>query len=156
MPTSRLWLNGCWRIKLPEFDAIVLLHPCKTAVRVFSPVSYERLPLLSFIALLVSLLLSNGVVYAVPAAPDATRRVELIRMVRNDCGSCHGMQLAGGLGLPLTPEALREKPDSALVATILYGRPGTPMPPWQGFMSEPEAEWIVENLKLGFPNVKSH
>ncbi|OIR03241.1 hypothetical protein GALL_147610 [mine drainage metagenome] len=155
MPTSRLWLNGSWRIKLPEFDAIVVLHPWEVAVRVLGALCGRRLQL-SLIGLLVSPLLFNGVACAAPATPDASRRVELIRMVRNDCGSCHGIRLTGGLGLSLTPDALREKPDSALVATILYGRPGTPMPPWQGFMSEPEAEWIVENLKLGFPNVESH
>jgi|WetSurMetagenome_2_1015567.scaffolds.fasta_scaffold01068_7 cytochrome c55X len=157
MPTSRLWLNGCWRIKSPEFDAIVVPPPWETAVSLLSPFSYERNRLLILIALLASfVLLSNSVVYAAPAMPNAARRAELIRMVRNDCGSCHGIRLTGGLGLSLTAEALREKPDSTLVATILYGRPGTPMPPWQGFMSESEAEWIVENLKLGFPNVKSH
>ncbi|MCX7194042.1 MAG: cytochrome c [Proteobacteria bacterium] len=90
------------------------------------------------------------------AAPDAARRAELIRMVRNDCGSCHGLQLTGGLGLPLTPEALREKPDDSLVATILYGRPDTPMPPWQAFLSEAEAGWIVAKLKQGFPDVSPH
>lgn len=156
MPTSRPWLNGCWRIKLPEFDAVAALHPWKTAVRVLRLALYGRTLQLSLIGLLVSLLFSNGVACAAPATPSAARRVELIRMVRNDCGSCHGIRLTGGLGFSLTPDALREKPDSALVATILYGRPGTPMPPWQAFMSEPEAEWIVDNLKLGFPNVESH
>jgi cytochrome c55X len=110
----------------------------------------------SFGLALGSLLFSAGVACAASAAPDAARRTELIRMVRNDCGSCHGMQLTGGLGLPLTPDALRQKPDSGLAATILYGRPGTPMPPWQPFLSEAEAEWIVENLKQGFPNVNPH
>lgn len=102
------------------------------------------------------MLLVVGAASAAPAEPGAARRNELVRLVRNDCGSCHGMQLTGGLGLPLTPEALREKPDSGLVSTILYGRPGTPMPPWQSFLSEAEAEWIVENLKHGFPDVKPH
>jgi cytochrome c55X len=135
---------------LPEFDAIA-------ARAVLRQISDRQSWQLFFFGLLLSLLLfSSKVVYAAPATPDAARRAELIRMVRNDCGSCHGMQLTGGLGLPLTPEALREKPDSALVASILYGRPGTPMPPWQAFMNESEAEWIVENLKQGFPDVKSH
>jgi cytochrome c55X len=101
-----------------------------------------------------SLFFSAGAACADPATPDTARRNELIRMVRNDCGSCHGMRLTGGLGLPLTPESLRGKPDSGLVASILYGRPGTPMPPWQAFLSEAEAAWIVENLKQGFPDVK--
>ena len=98
-------------------------------------------------------MLFAGVVSTASAAPDTVRRTELVRLVRNDCGSCHGMQLTGGLGLPLTPGALRQKPDSGLVATILNGRPGTPMPPWRAFLSVTEAEWIVENLKQGFPDV---
>lgn len=112
---------------------------------------FQTSQLIIFRLLPVCLLFYAGSIYA---APDAARQAELVRMVRNDCGSCHGLQLTGGLGLPLTPDALREKPDSDLVACILYGRTGTPMPPWQAFMSEAEAKWIVENLKQGFPNVK--
>lgn len=80
------------------------------------------------------------------------RQTEIIRLVRQDCGSCHGMQLTGGLGPALTPEALKSKPAAALVSTILQGRPGTPMPPWKNFLSESEAIWIVDNLQNGFPN----
>jgi cytochrome c55X len=81
----------------------------------------------------------------------AGRRQELIRMVRQDCGSCHGMTLKGGLGPPLTPEALRDKPAESLTATILYGRPGTPMPPWVRFLDTGEARWIVGQLLRSFP-----
>jgi cytochrome c55X len=80
------------------------------------------------------------------------RKGELIRLVRQDCGSCHGMRLTGGLGPALTPEALKDKPAAALVSTILYGRPGTPMPPWKNFLSESEAVWIVDGLQKGFPD----
>lgn len=79
------------------------------------------------------------------------READLIRMVRQDCGSCHGMRLTGGLGLPLTPEALRDKPIESLVATVYSGRPGTAMPPWKSIISEQEAEWIVRRLIEGFP-----
>ncbi len=84
-------------------------------------------------------------------SPERTR--ELVRMVRQDCGSCHGMTLNGGLGPALTVEALKERdiPKEALVATIVGGRPGTPMPPWHRFLSEIEAEWIVGRLLEGFP-----
>jgi len=82
------------------------------------------------------------------------RQNELIRLVRQDCGSCHGMQLTGGLGPALTPEALKDRPAPALVSTILHGRPGTPMPPWNHFVSESEAAWIVDRLQKGFPNVR--
>lgn len=86
---------------------------------------------------------------AVAAAPD-----DLVRMVRQDCGSCHGMTLQGGLGTPLTPAALRDKPTESLVATIVYGRPGTAMPAWKGILSEADARWIVTRLMEGFPEEK--
>ena len=89
---------------------------------------------------------------ALAAEPDAVRQKELVRLVRQDCGSCHGMTLKGGLGPALLPVDLHDKPVEGLVATIYYGRPGTPMPPWKQFMSEAEAGWIVEKLISGFPN----
>lgn len=88
---------------------------------------------------------------AVAADPSPERARELVRMVRQDCGSCHGLTLKGGLGPPLLPETLREKPVDSLRYTVLLGRPGTPMPPWQAFMNEAEADWIVRQLMQGFP-----
>ncbi|WP_265950379.1 c-type cytochrome [Dechloromonas sp. A34] len=88
---------------------------------------------------------------ALAAEPDAARQQELVRLVRQDCGSCHGMTLQGGLGPALLPANLRDKPAEGLMATIVYGRPGTPMPPWQQFISEAEASWIVEKLMTEFP-----
>ena len=101
---------------------------------------------MKFVAALV-LITSPGLVLA--ADPPEARQKELSHLVRQDCGSCHGMSLAGGLGLPLRPETLRDKPKESLVATILYGRPGTAMPPWNPFLTEAEAEWIVEMLVKG-------
>ena len=74
-----------------------------------------------------------------------------VRMVRQDCGSCHGMRLTGGLGPALTREALAEFPLDSLAAVIFHGRPGTPMPPWKAMLSEPEARWIALRLQQGFP-----
>lgn len=85
-------------------------------------------------------------------SPGLQRQDEIVRLVRQDCGSCHGMTLAGGLGPALLPDLLRDKPPESLVATILYGRPGTPMPPWSDFLTENEAKWIVEKLLKGFPD----
>lgn len=85
------------------------------------------------------------------AAPTPERQKEIVHLVRQDCGSCHGMTFGGGLGPPLKPEVLRGKPVESLVATIYGGRPGTPMPPWHRFLSESEAEWVVERLLQGFP-----
>ena len=59
------------------------------------------------------------------------------------------MRLTGGLGPPLTPQALRDKPADSLGATIVTGRVGTAMPPWRPFLSEAEAVWLVERLQQG-------
>ncbi len=88
---------------------------------------------------------------ALAAEPDVARQKQLVHLVRQDCGSCHGMTLNGGLGPALLPETLKDKPPEGLVATIYYGRPGTPMPPWKQFMSEDEAAWIVDKLMTEFP-----
>ena len=88
---------------------------------------------------------------ALAAEPARERQQELVRLVRQDCGSCHGMTLQGGLGPALLPENLKDKPGDGLAATIYYGRPGTPMPPWRQFLSEAEAAWIVDKLKSEFP-----
>ncbi len=90
--------------------------------------------------------------HAAGAGPDDARQRELVHIVRQDCGSCHGLTLAGGLGPALTPATLRDKPVEGLVATIVGGRPGTPMPPFRGIVSEDEAQWIVERLIEGFPS----
>lgn len=87
-----------------------------------------------------------------PATMGAARRGELVKLVRQDCGSCHGLTLKGGLGPALLPDALKDKPADYLKAVILQGRPGTAMPPWQRFLSEAEAQWIVFNLQKGFPS----
>ena len=84
-------------------------------------------------------------------APSAQRQHELVRMVRQDCGSCHGLRLTGGLGPALTPEALAGKPLDSMVATIYGGRPGTPMAPWKAMLSEADALWIAQQLFAGFP-----
>jgi cytochrome c55X len=102
-------------------------------------------------ALLLLAVAAPGVV-AQPAAPDAARRAELVRIVRQDCGSCHGLRLTGGLGPALTREALADKPVDAMAATIFHGRPGTPMPPWRALLSPADAAWIARQLALGFPD----
>jgi len=48
-------------------------------------------------------------------------------------------------------QALADRPAEGLVATIIGGRPGTPMPPFHTILSEPEAVWIVDLLLRGFP-----
>ena len=104
--------------------------------------------MIRFVALLL-LLLAPAAVPAADPAPERAR--DLVRMVRQDCGSCHGLRLTGGLGPALLPETLRDKAVDSLRYTVLLGRPGTPMPPWNAFMSEAEADWIVRQLMQGFP-----
>jgi len=87
----------------------------------------------------------------VVAQPPAPRRAELVELVRQDCGACHGLTLKGGLGPSLEPAALAGKDSQALSFVVLHGRRGTPMPPWRQFLSEDEARWIVEALKQGLP-----
>ena len=79
--------------------------------------------------------------------PSPDRQSELRNMLKHDCGACHGLTLKGGLGPALLPEALAGKPDDFLISTILDGRKGTAMPPWQPFISHDEAAWLVEVLR---------
>lgn len=85
------------------------------------------------------------------AGVGAARRIELVTLVRQDCGSCHGLTLQGGLGPALLPETLEGKPPDHLKFVILQGRPGTAMPPWRRFLSDSDADWIVLKLRKGFP-----
>lgn len=77
------------------------------------------------------------------------RKAEILHLLKHDCGSCHGMRLKGGLGPALVPERLKPFTVEALAATILHGRPGTPMPPWKPFLTEQEALWLAGLLKKG-------
>lgn len=79
------------------------------------------------------------------------RQAELVHLVRQDCGSCHGMTLKGGLGRSLLPADLADREIAALASIIEDGLPGTPMPPWRGLITEGEAYWIAAKLKEGFP-----
>ncbi len=82
-------------------------------------------------------------------AVEPARQAQLKYLLQQDCGSCHGMTLKGGLGPALLPNNLKDKPDALLVATILDGRAGTAMPPWRSELSEADAQWLVEQLRLG-------
>ena len=83
------------------------------------------------------------------SALDAAREAALGDLVRQDCGSCHGLSLKGGLGKPLRPDALAGVDVDGLASIILDGVPGTPMPPWRGLISPEEAKWIAAQLKKG-------
>ena len=90
--------------------------------------------------------LGSGTTVADISAP---RQAELMQLLTQDCGSCHGLTRRGGLGPALTKEALADKAPAMLREVILHGRPGTPMPPWKSFMSAQEADWLVQVLIEG-------
>lgn len=75
------------------------------------------------------------------------RQQYLRNMVQHDCGSCHGITLKGGLGPALTAQALANKSDDVLQLTILKGRVGTPMPPFESLLSMDEVKWIIKWLR---------
>lgn len=76
---------------------------------------------------------------------------ELTRFVRQECGFCHGLRLTGGLGSPLTAEAMRDRPIEYLEAVIQHGIPGTAMPGWAPHLTQRQVHWIAERLREGFP-----
>ena len=84
---------------------------------------------------------------AAAAEPAPSRQQALLNLLKQDCGACHGLKLTGGLGPPLLPTDLNGKSDEMLIDTILNGRRGTAMPPWQRFISRDEAAWLVGRLK---------
>ena len=84
---------------------------------------------------------------ATAEAVTTERETALRNLVHQDCGSCHGMRLTGGLGPALTPRALQGKNHEFLFVTISEGRPGTPMPPWKALLTKQDINWIVDYLK---------
>ncbi|MFU8833978.1 c-type cytochrome [Roseovarius autotrophicus] len=86
----------------------------------------------------------------VPAAAEiSAERVErLEHMLVQDCGSCHGLVRKGGLGSPLTRDALAHAAPEGLAAIILDGIPGTAMPPWRALLTEAEALWMAHHLLM--------
>ena len=85
----------------------------------------------------------------VAAGDPAVDTARLSNLVRQDCGSCHGLTLKGGLGKPLTAEHLKQWDRGQLIHIILDGVPGTPMPGWRPLLTESEANWIADTLLKG-------
>lgn len=89
-------------------------------------------------------LLALSLPLAAEVAPDRAKALE--HLVLQDCGSCHGLTMKGGLGRPLTPSALAHAEPEGLAAIILDGIPGTAMPPWRPLLTQAEADWIAHFL----------
>lgn len=79
----------------------------------------------------------------------ATRAQQLQNLLTQDCGSCHGLQMKGGLGPALRPQNLVGKSPQYLSQVILYGRAGSAMPPWNGLLTAAEARWMADRLLHG-------
>lgn len=90
-------------------------------------------------------------VLCTPATADVSpaRLQALDHLLKQDCGSCHGMTLQGGLGPALLPANLQGKPDELLFLTIREGRPGTPMPPWKSQLSDDDINGLIRLLRKG-------
>ena len=88
---------------------------------------------------------------ALAAAPDAERQAQLEHLLVQDCGSCHGLRMTGGLGPAITRDALTGKPRDSLIATVTHGRPGTAMPGWNALLNEQDIVWLVDLLVEGYP-----
>lgn len=97
--------------------------------------------------LMVAGALAIGATSAAAGPVAAERGAELERLVRQDCGSCHGMTLKGGLGPDIRPARWRGVPSEAIAQVILDGVPNTPMPPWRQLLSDDEALWVADYLK---------
>lgn len=97
--------------------------------------------------LLAGALLHSGAGHA--DEPDANRQQQLLHLLKQDCGSCHGMTLKGGLGPDLLPARMALLPRDFLITTIAKGRPGTPMPPWENLLSASDIAWLAGQLQQG-------
>jgi len=91
--------------------------------------------------------LTTAILVATSAlAADVLDPNALKRLVHQDCGSCHGLSLKGGLGPDLRSETLEHYDPDVLTGVILDGIPDTAMPPWRPLITEEEAEWIARYL----------
>jgi len=82
---------------------------------------------------------------------SAEREAELETLLYQDCGSCHGMTLRGGLGPALPASRMNAYSRDSLAALILHGVAGTAMPGWQDLLTEQEALWLADHLQNDNP-----
>jgi cytochrome c55X len=84
---------------------------------------------------------------AMAVETGSEKATKLERLVIQDCGSCHGLTLKGGLGNPIDVDTMQHYAREDLRDIILDGIPGTAMPPWRPLISEADALWIADYLK---------
>lgn len=100
-----------------------------------------------FFGIIMASLLPLSLSVAAPLTDE--RQATLEHLLIQDCGSCHGLRMTGGLGPALTPQILADKPRESLIASVMFGRPGTAMPPWNALLNEQEAAWMIDRLLQG-------
>jgi cytochrome c55X len=101
------------------------------------------------IALFFGILAAPGTLLGSDGSDQPVDEPYLSNLVVQDCGSCHGLTLRGGLGPPLRPENLDHLPVDAIAAIIREGVPGSAMPPWKPLLAPEEIHWISRQLKSG-------
>ena len=87
--------------------------------------------------------------WAAQPSPEIARARDLRALVLNDCGSCHGMTLRGGLGPALLPETLAPKGQAFVAEMIRVGNPANAMPAWGSLLSPSDITWIAQSLVEG-------
>lgn len=75
------------------------------------------------------------------------RKQQLDHLLIQDCGSCHGLRMTGGLGPAITPTQLESRSVEVLTDIILLGVPNTAMPPWNELLTREEAIYLAKQLK---------
>ena len=100
-----------------------------------------------------SIWLALSLVIMAPLAANedisSNRQQELRNLLVQDCGSCHGLTMRGGLGPALLPTVLEGKSAEYISSVILNGRPGSAMPAWRSLLSPAEARWMADRLLQG-------
>jgi len=90
-------------------------------------------------------MLMAGLAVSANAAPNGAL------LYQNNCASCHGHDGKGGVGVPLSlPSFLHSVPNTYLMKTIRYGRPGRVMPPFK-HLSDAQINSIVKHLRQFAP-----
>lgn len=116
-----------------------------TSANVFSVLtSFKSRHVLLSIYLLTSTFISSVAYGQTERSPD-----ELMHLLKQDCGSCHGMRLKGGLGPELSKEKMGQLGVGGIYAVVKYGRPGTAMPSWSAILSDNEIEFLANKLVEG-------
>ncbi len=118
--------------------------PCRSARR-YARARLVVAPLLCLFSVIIPVLGYAG------SLPDE-RKASLDYLLHQDCGSCHGMTLQGGLGPALLAERFKDWDIDRIVSMIMVGNPARAMPPWGGLLSDDDARYLAEKIKNGEPN----